>query len=353
MAILDRSELYQHLDPSGLHERIAGLPGQCWQAWNEGSRFPLPAEYGQANNIVLMGVGGSAIGGDLIAGLAALENGPSVTIVRDYELPSWIGSRTLAIASSYSGDTEETLAMYHQARERKTQLVAVTCGGALGRQARKDGVPIFKIKYNGEPRSALGYSFVTPMAFMSNLGLLFGKEDALEDSVKLLRGLSATLSPDVPQLHNTAKAIAESLHKRLPVIYGAGLLRGVAHRWKTQFNENSKVWAFSEELPELGHNAPEGFAFPQDITEKASVILLHSEFLHSRTSIQYEVTKELLLEQNIPFRQIDGVGSTPLAHLLTTVMLGDYISYYLAMLNQVNPSAVPAIGRFKQLLQRR
>ncbi|MFH1141552.1 MAG: bifunctional phosphoglucose/phosphomannose isomerase, partial [Chloroflexota bacterium] len=123
---LDQPELYPRLDPSRLRDRMAGLPDQCWQAWQEGSAFHLPTTCAEAQTVVLMGMGGSAIGGDLIAGLAALENSPSVTVLRNYRVPSWVGPTTLAIASSYSGNTEETIAMYRHARERGACLVVIT-----------------------------------------------------------------------------------------------------------------------------------------------------------------------------------------------------------------------------------
>ena len=350
MTALDQPNSYERLDPSRLRERIAGLPGQCWQAWEEGSAFTLPDAYAEAQDVVLLGMGGSAIGGDLIAGLAALESGPPVTVLRSYHLPSWVGEKTLAIVSSYSGNTEETLAMYRQARERGTCLVAITGGGTLAQLAQQDGVPLFTVTYRGEPRSALGYSFVVPLALLCRLGLLGEKATDLTEAVHLLRDLSDALAPEVPQAQNLAKTVAVMLHGRLPVVYGAEFLSGVARRWKTQLNENSKVWAFSEELPELNHNAVEGFALPQGMREQVTVILLHSYLLHSRISLRYQVTEDLLMGQGILHRQLDGVGDTPLAHLLSTVMLGDYVSYYLAMLNQVDPAPMPVIDHLKERL---
>ena len=350
MTTLDKPEVYTRLDSSGLRERIAGLADQCWQAWEEGSAFRLPDAYAEAQSVVVLGMGGSAIGGDLIAGLTNLEGGPPVTVLRSYSLPSWVGPKTMAIASSYSGNTEETLAMYRQAQERGAHLVAVTGGGTLAQLAQQDGIPVFTVTYRGEPRSALGYSFVVPLAFLCKLGLLADKGDELAEAVQFLRDLAAALAPEIPQAKNLAKTVAASLHDRLPVVYGAGFLGSTARRWKTQFNENSKVWAFWEELPELDHNAIEGYALPQGIKERAAVALLHSSFLHPRTSLRYQATEELLARQGIPYRQVEGVGNTPLAHLLSTVMLGDHVSYYLAMLNQVDPAPMPAIEDLKQRL---
>ena len=350
MTLLDQPEVYARLDPSRFRERIAGLPDQCWQAWREGSAFRLPDTHAGVQAVAILGMGGSAIGGDLIAGLATLESGPPVTVCKDIRLPGWIGGKTLAIVSSYSGNTEETIAMYRQAKERGACLVAITGGGALAQLAQQDGVPVFTVTYRGEPRSALGYSFGVPLAFLCNLGLLADKGDELVRAVQTLRDLAVALAPGVPKAQNPAKTVAASLHDRLPVVYGAGFLAAATRRWKTQLNENSKVWAFSEELPELGHNAVEGYALPRQVKEQAFVVLLHSYLLHQRISLRYQVIEEMLAQNGTLYNQLEGTGDTPLAHLLSTVMLGDYVSYYLAMLNQVDPAPMPAIDHLKERL---
>ena len=345
---LDQPDIYTRLDPSGLSDRIAGLADQCQQAWQEGQALHLPASYGSARTIALLGMGGSAIGGDLITGVAALENGPQVTTCRSPHLPGWVGSDTMAIISSYSGNTEETLAMYQQAKERGTHLVALTSGGELARLARQDGTPCFSIEYDGEPRSALGYSFVVPLAILCGLGLVPDMSTDLAEATQTVRDMAIALGPNTPQVQNLAKDIATMLHNRLPIVYGAGFLSSVARRWKTQLNENSKVWSFWEELPEASHNSMEAFRLNQTVGDQVSVILLHSYFLPPRTTKRFQAVEGLLVREGIPYRQLDGAGESPLSHLLSTVLLGDYVSYYLAMLNKVDPSPMPIIEDLKQ-----
>ncbi len=345
---LDQPDIYAQLDPSGLRDRIAGLADQCQQAWQKGQAFQLPASYGSARTVALLGVGGSAIGGDLIAGLAVLENGPQVTTCRSPHLPGWVGPDTLALVSSYSGNTEETLAMYQQAKEKGAHLVALTSGGELARLAREDGTPCFTISYEGEPRSALGYSFVAPLALLCALGLMSDKSTDLGEATQNVRDMAVGLGPNTPHPQNLAKDIAAMLHNRLPIVYGAGFLSGVARRWKTQLNENSKVWSFWEELPEASHNSVEAFHLHQTIGEQVSVILLHSYLLAPHASERFQAIEGLLVREGIPYRQLDGAGQSPLSHLLSTVLLGDYTSYYLAMLNRVDPSPLPIIEGLKQ-----
>ena len=349
MSALDRPETYRRLDPSGLRERIAGLTQQCRQAWEEGLALDLPKAYAGAREVVLVGMGGSAIGGDLLAGIAELEEAPPVHVVRGYDLPSWVGPTTLTIVSSYSGNTEETLSAYRQALERGALLVAMTSGGALGEEAAR-GVPLFRITYPGEPRSAVGVSFLVPLALICKLGLLEDKEAQLRAGIHNLQELTAALGPDVPEAKNLAKTVARAMHGRLPVVYGAGFLTGVARRWKTQLNENGKVWALYEQLSEADHNAVQAYSLPSEIGERAYVVLLHSRFLHPRISVRYRITRDILAREEVEHRQLEGAGESPLAHLLTTALLGDYVSYYLGILNEVDPALTPTLDEVKRRL---
>lgn len=350
MSLLDTPEVYQRHDPTNMVGRIASLPDQCRLAWERGCAFRFPPSYASVDSVIFLGVGGSAIGGDLVAGLAQLEDHLPATVLRDFHVPTWVGPHTLAIASSYSGNTEETLAMYRQARERKAPLAVVTGGGPLMEMAKAHGVPLFNVTYQGEARSAIGYSFMAPLALLCQVGLLPYRQKDVAEAIELLRQLAEGLSPSVPAVQNLAKSIAIAMHGKLPVVYGAGFLAGAARRWKTQLNENSKSWAFYEELPELAHNSVEGYTLPKETRRGAYVTLLHSYLLHPRVSAKYQVVEEVLVEQGVAYRQIDAVGETPLAHLLSSVMLGDYVSYYLAMLNGVDPSPTPTLEQIKKRL---
>ncbi|MBI4198761.1 MAG: bifunctional phosphoglucose/phosphomannose isomerase [Chloroflexi bacterium] len=352
MPLLDTPEVYQQHDPTNMVERIASLPDQCQKAWEQACAVQLPPSYASVDSLVFLGVGGSAIGGDLVAGLVQLEGHLPATVLRDYHVPAWVGPRTLAITSSYSGNTEETLTMYRQARERKASLAVVTGGGLLMDMAEAHEVPLFKVTYQGEARSAIGYSFMAPLALLCQLGLLPYRQGDVAEAIVLLRQLAEGLSPPVPAVQNLAKSIALAMHGKLPVVYGAGFLVGAARRWKTQLNENSKSWAFYEELPELAHNSVEGYALPTGTSLGAYVTLLHSSLLHPRVSAKYQAVEEVLVEQSVAYRQIDAVGETPLAHLLSSIMLGDFVSYYLAMLNGVDPSSQQVIDQLKRRLAR-
>lgn len=349
---LDTQDIYQRYDPTNMLARIAGLPDQCQEAWDRASALRLPASYTQADRIVFLGMGGSAIGGDLVAGLAQLHGSAPVTVQRDFSAPLGVGPSTLVIASSYSGNTEETLAMYRQARERKAMLVAMTSGGTLTSMAGTHRTPVYAVPYKGEPRSALGHSIFASLALLCRLGLLPYTNEDVAAAIQVAKELAEGLSPAIPTAQNLGKSLAEELCGKLPIVYGGGFLTGVARRWKTQLNENSKSWAFYEEIPEAAHNAVEGYSLPQAIAGSAYVVLLHSYLFHNRLSARYTALEDLLQEHGVPCRQIDAAGDTPLAHLLTSVLLGDHVSYYLALLNGVNPASNEAIDHLKAKLAR-
>ena len=348
---LDDPASFARHDPSGLHDRIAGLPDQCGQAWREAKALELPGSYAGSRSVAVLGVGGSAIGGDILAGLISQEKTAPLSVIRDYSLPGWIDADTLAIISSYSGNTEETLSMYRQARDVGARIIVITSGGELSRQADKDGVPVLHVPFAGEPRAALGYTFAAPMAILCGLGLLQDRSTDMEEAGLVLREMRATLTRDVPTSQNQAKQLAANLFNRLVVVYGAGFLSGVARRWKVLLNENSKAWAFAEELPEVNHNSIVSYAntglAPRDI----AVVLLHSNLLYPRASTHYRLTRDLLDSHSLPNYQVKAIGKSSLAQTLSAIFIGDFVSYYLAVLYGVDPSATPLLDEMKQRLK--
>ncbi len=348
---LDELDLYKKLDPSGLRERIADLPFQCLHAWEEGLSFSLPSSYRKARNVILAGVGGSAIGGELMSDLITRDGSPLVTVCRDYHLPPYLSEDSLVIVSSYSGNTEETIAAFEDGIQRKAKVVVVTTGGRLMELARKEGVPTFEIDYVGEPRTALGYSFLVPLAMLQSLELITNSDEAVVETSEVLFSLSHHLETTTPTHDNPAKELAQTLQGKLIVIYGGGMLSGVARRWKTQFNENAKAWAFIELLPEAGHNAIAGLHWPRPLGKKACGVLLNTLSLNHRIKLRYQVIEELLGQAGVQCRTVDGIGQSYLAQMLSTIMFGDYTSYYLALLNGEDPSPVPPLDYLKSKLQ--
>lgn len=331
--------------------RIRDLPAQCRQAWSQAAGLALPSAYREVDQIVVLGMGGSAMGGDLLRDAVAHECPLPLRVIRDYTLPADVGARTLVIGSSYSGETEETLAAFQEAARRGARLVAVTSGGRLQAEAQSRGLPLLTIQYQAEPRAALGYGFFLLLGLLHRLGLAADKSKELEELGRVLEDLSRRLAPEVPLARNPAKELATRLQGRLAVIYGGGILEGVARRWKGQMNENAKSWAFFEVFPELNHNAVVGYDLPRDLAGRMLVILLYSELLHPRIKRRYHITQEILGQKGIDFQLVPSPGDTLLSHMMSSVLFGDYVSYYLALLNGVDPSPVEVVSFLKERLR--
>jgi glucose/mannose-6-phosphate isomerase len=350
MVNLDDQSVYVSLDKFGMGSQIRGLPGQCRQAWDDASLLKLPADYSQVDKVVILGMGGSAIGGDLLKGLTASLSRPLVQVQREYNLPGWVDEKTLVIGASYSGNTEETLSAFTQSLKKNCKKLVISTGGRLTELAHQNGVPVFVIEHVSPPRAALGYSLLPLLAIMHNLGFLSAEVAEVDGMVSAIKMMCQSWQEDSPQDRNQAKMLAARLYGKIVVIYGAGILTDVARRWKTQINENSKQWAFFETLPELNHNAVLGYRYPTGTSDRVDVLFLRCQSLHPRTLIRYNVTGELLEKSGIPYQYLDSQGGNDLKHVMNLLLLGDWVSYYLAVLNGIDPSPVPEIDLLKKRL---
>lgn len=351
MHLLDDPKSYARLDPGGVLGRIRDLFPQCRQAWEQAAGLGVPASYREANQVVILGMGGSAIGGDLVRDAVCQECPIPIRVLRDYTLTADVGVGTLVIGSSYSGETEETLSAFEEAARRGCHLVAVAGGGRLQAEAGRRGIPSLTIEYKGEPRAVLGYGFFLLLGLLHRLGLAGDKSRDLEELEGVLARINQRLDPNVPLENNPAKELAVRLHNRLAVIYGGGILEGVARRWKGQVNENAKAWAFYESFPELNHNAVVGYDRPRDLADRILVVMLHSDRLHARIKRRYQITQEILEKKGVGFQVVQAEGATILSQMMSSVLIGDYTSYYLAILNEVDPSPVEIISFLKDRLK--
>lgn len=348
---LDDLDTFHQTDPEDMLGHIAGLPQQCRDAWERAQSFALPFDPDAIRHIVIIGMGGSAIGGDLLQALAAPECPIPISVVRDYDLPAFVkGPEALVIGSSYSGNTEETLSAFEQAHARGCQLLALTTGGRLAELAHDYGAPVMPIAYKSQPRAAVGYAFISLVALVCRLGFLRDQANDLAEAVGVMRARQAEIHADVPVVRNPAKRLAGQLVQRIPVVYGAGYLAPVARRWKGQFNENAKAWSHFEVLPELNHNAVSGISFPPELMTRVAVIQLTSSLDHPQIQRRHEITREILMQQGIAVDVIKGRGQSPLAQMLSVLHFGDYTSYYLAMCYGVDPTPVPSIAQLKERL---
>jgi glucose/mannose-6-phosphate isomerase len=327
------------VDRAGTADVLAGFPAQCRQGLALGERVPLDKLSG-FTRVVCLGMGGSGIAGALLGSTLPVE----VVPVRDYALPPWVGAESLVIALSYSGDTEETLAAFRLAQGRTPRLVAVTSGGELGRLCAEAGIPWIEIPTGYQPRAALGYLLFPLFGLFGRLGLV----PDLGEPLAVLDELAAELAPD--REANEAQTLARTLLGRIPLVYGAGPTSPVAFRWKTQLNENAKAPAFWAELPELCHNEVVGYELTSRLLPQGTVVFLRARGDHPRVQKRVEILHGLLAARAIPWLDVSGRGAGALAQLLSLLYLGDWTSYYLALLNGVDPAPVAIIGELKNRL---
>lgn len=345
--LLDDLGAMRRFDQAGMLEAIAGIPGQMSDAWGRSRELSLPDSHRGRRSVALLGMGGSAIGGDLVRGIFADRLKAPLIVVRDYELPAWVDRDTLVVASSYSGATEETISALSTALERRCPVAVISTGGPLKEVARKAGLPLLDFPGEGQPRAAVGYSLALLAGLLERAGLLALTDQEMRDAVAAAEAAVAASGPETTSERNPAKQLAWTLVDRLPVIEASGPLVAVARRWKTQLNENGKTMAVIEELPEATHNAVVGYAQPESIRDHLYVVFLTSPAEHPRSRLRASLSAELLGAAQIGHQVLPVAGEGPLQQAISGIVLGDYVSTYLAFLYGEDPSPVEAISYVK------
>ncbi|MDI9636843.1 bifunctional phosphoglucose/phosphomannose isomerase [Kamptonema cortianum] len=347
--MLDDLEFLTRHDPSGMTRLTAAFPEQVRQAHEIASQSQITSPVQQVRNIVVTGLGGSAAGGDLLAALSLAEGKVPVYVNRDYSIPHWADGSTLVFACSYSGNTEETLAAYTDAKAKGCSLFVVTSGGMLLQQAGEDGVESVIVPGGQPPRTALGYMLVPLLVVCEKLGLIDSQN--WEDVFASLNQISARTGPEKPQAENLAKQLAHEFVNKFPVLYGSGVIEyAVAQRWRGQLNENAKVLCLTHSYPELCHNEILGWegSGSQGVTSFTGV-LLSANPVSDQMAKRIAVTAELLAGR-IKFQKVEGTGGTTLARILTLCHFADWLSLYIAALNGVDPGQMDAIDTLKRRL---
>jgi glucose/mannose-6-phosphate isomerase len=346
--MLDDLGQVRSVDRDGMLDIVGGLPEQCREAFDFGLTADLPEDLGQVRQIITAGLGGSAIGGDLVRVLVAGEAQVPVTVCRDYTLPAFVGEGSLVFLTSYSGNTEETLSAYAQAGERGAARMVLTTGGRLAELADQDNAPLVKVPAGLPPRSALGYLSLTVYMIIARLGLVSSPAREREELVATLERLRGELRPDTPFSQNRAKQLAAKLYGKIPVIYGAtGTTEVAATRWKGQVNENAKQAAFWNVFPELNHNELVGFEAPPELLRQFYYIFLKDPEDHPRVKLRMEIVQEMIRDNVAGITDLSAEGSSLLVRVFSLVYLGDYVSVYLALLNGINPKPVQVIDYLK------
>jgi glucose/mannose-6-phosphate isomerase len=345
---LDDHASFSETDTQDFLAEIDSLPDQLQTAWKLGQEQPLPVME-NIRQVVITGMGGSAIGADLLTAYIAPHCPIAVVVHRSYDLPAWAhGQETLVIASSHSGNTEETLSAFESALGNDCRILAIATGGRLAEDASQSGTTLWRFKHSGQPRAAVGYSFGLLLAIFTRLGLVPDPAGELSTAVEAMRLQQENLRAHVPAVNNPAKRMAGQLMGRWVAIFGADILEPVARRWKGQINELAKTWAQFEFLPEADHNTLAGLVNPEDNLMKTMALFLRAPSYHPRNLLRTNLTKKNFMLEGPNTDFVDAQGEGRLAHQWTALHFGDYTAYYLAMCYGVDPTPVEALEAFKR-----
>jgi glucose/mannose-6-phosphate isomerase len=356
---LDDLSRFKELDPQGMLAHIDGLPDQLQSAWDSSQKQALEFADGTSpsasdiRQVVISGMGGSAIGADLVAA-AVMDTCPvPICVHRDYGLPAFAkGPETLVICSSHSGNTEETLSSFEIAMGNGCRVLAVSTGGKLAQKAKQADIPVWQFEHKGQPRAAVGFSFGLILGALSRFGLVPDAGADISGAVQAMKSQQAALAAELPVSKNPAKRLAGQLMGRWVTVVGAGVLAPVARRWKGQLNEVAKAVANFEFIPEADHNTLAGIQNPAEVIPPHVITLfLRSPSEHPRNRLRLKMTRKNYMLEGLNVDGYMAKGNSPFAHIWTALHFGDYMAYYLAMAYEIDPTPVAALESLKAALK--
>ena len=350
---LDSFKRIEKCDESSMLELIESFPEQCQDAKCIGDEFELPQGFKRSyKNIVCTGLGGSAIGADLARSYIAEDAQVPVLVNRNYTLPNFVTEDTLVIVSSYSGNTEETLSAYREAVSRGSNIIVITSGGKLEKAAKEDDLPCLTIPEGFPPRCALGYSFFPLLTVLAKIGIIRDQAGSIDDAIHNLRKLKdSRIGYKIPRKDNPAKKMAAEIFGKLPVIYASqDHIDAVVTRWRGQLAENSKTLSSGHLFPEMNHNEIVGWENPKKVLKECVAIILRDAADHPRISKRMDATRNLLKRDKVKVLEIFSSGKELLARIFSLVYIGDFVSFYLAILNGIDPTPVEKITIIKKEL---
>ena len=347
------------IDGAGMIDRVMTMPEHFQQAWTDAQGMRLTLDKSRIQNIIIAGMGGSAIAGDVVRCATYGSLPVPLHVCRSYRLPFQPTDKTLFIASSYSGNTEETLSAFDVARRSGAQIICVSSGGKISEFAKADNLPLFKLPEGFPPRAALAFLVVPLLTIFSHCGWLTSTSSVGPQKVDgEIAGLSAQLrelrklyAPEAGDENNFAKKIARALYQKIPLVYaGVENFEAVASRWKGQFCENGKTLAFWNVFPELNHNEIVGWGLPGAFDRNLQVIYLRDRDDHERIQRRMDITRKVIEQTGNPIIEVWSQGESRLTRMFSTIFLGDMASVYLAVLNGVDPTPVTKIDFLKNEL---
>jgi len=348
--ILDNIEEMRKIDKNNMLGFCTKAAGHYKESAAKVQEIAL--DYPTPSNIIIAGMGGSAIGGELLKDYVRKTAQIPIEISREYYLPAYAGKNSLVILASYSGDTEETLSSLVDAVNHRSMTFCISSGGNLLKYAKKLNLPFVKVRSGMPPRAALPHMLLPLLTCLRKLGMTpktFPSDMA--EATTVLEKISKENAPGRTIKENFAKSLAENLLRTAPVVYGFGNYRGVALRYKQQFNENAKLPAKWESFSELNHNETMGWEDPEVLSKCFSVIFLRDKSEPTEILTRIETTKQLMEPKLAKMYEVWAQGNSDLAKMLSTILVGDFTSVYLAMLRKVDPTPVNTVAVMKEKIE--
>lgn len=340
------------LDKSDMLGLLMDFPQQCEAALDIAEKSKILFEGRDFKNIVFAGLGGSAIGADLVRSYLYYESKIPIQVFREYDLAGFVDNSTLIFLSSYSGNTEETLSAYAQAKEKKATMIAISCDGKLKENALRDNVTFIEIPKGSPPRCNLGYLSIIPLCILAKLGLAKDASPSIQQMIRTLDELkNKNLNPKITQKDNIAKAVALKLVNKFSIIYSASIYFDIcATRFKGEIAENSKALASSHVFPEMNHNEIVGWQYPEKLFKDFVVVMLRDREMHKRLAIRMDITRDIIKKEGAKVIEIWSRGEDLLSRIFSLIYIGDFVSFYLAILYGIDPTPVDKVTYLKNKL---
>ena len=347
--ILDNIDEIKKIDKNNMLSFCVDAPKHYENAAKQAKTISL--DYPKPKTIIVAGMGGSAIGGELLKDWARNRLSVPIEICREYSLPAYVDKSTLVFVVSYSGETEETLNVFLEAIKRKCMTIAISSGGALAEFAEKLNVPHLLVPSGMAPRATLPYLFAPLPILLEKIGLVSDVNLEISEAIQVLKQVSELNSPEEVVKNNFSKKLALSIYGTVPAVYGFDFYRAVAQRFKTQFNENSKIPAKWEYFPELNHNEIVGWEGVGKLAQNFSIILIRDNDESEAIRQRIESTKELILKEAVKVFEVCGTGKGKIAKMSSLICTGDFTSVYLAILRGIDPTPVKTITLLKKRIK--
>ncbi|PIW36712.1 MAG: hypothetical protein COW24_04070 [Candidatus Kerfeldbacteria bacterium CG15_BIG_FIL_POST_REV_8_21_14_020_45_12] len=355
MHSLERSDIAK-LDKQNMLSSIEVLHQQCSDAWEATKKTEFPDSYRNVDRIVWFGMGGSALGIDVIKSLFSDEITLPIEIVNDYQIPATVTPNTLVILSSYSGTTEEVVEVSQTILDRTKNVFVVATGGDLETFASTHNLPayIFKPEFNpsNQPRMAVGYAVMGTLGAFSSLGFVNISDEQVTNMTTELERLSHVVGADVPTEVNPIKQLAVSAQDKFIQFISSEFLLGATHVMTNQTNENGKHIAGRFPIPEMNHHLIEGLVYPKELLEQTLFVFITSDLYHPRNQVRHKVTAEVVEKNNIGTGEINLTGSSKFIQAFELLLYGSYLSFYLAMVHEIDPSPIPNVDYLKEALKK-